>query len=218
VHTAEKNKRTKVSLFNARVSGSVKRNRNIRHYENNSQIRHYKNLNNSAVIPRKSRPRTYANKTHLASSDNLHSLSQIHGNRSMSRRRLKTSYKEKRRPMSSRKVHRKPKEQEVLITKTYDLCLNIPKNLSLGEEKPSSISKKISYVNKDDRECIFTVKSSHPDQMTFKNDEIIVEPGQKAKFGIRFKMVDEPKLAQYVLFLSKDGHPHENILLNVKYE
>jgi hypothetical protein len=54
--------------------------------------------------------------------------------------------------------------------------------------------------------------------MTFKNDEITVGPGEKAKFSLKFKQVDEPKLAQYVLFLTKDGHPHENILLNVKYE
>lgn len=54
--------------------------------------------------------------------------------------------------------------------------------------------------------------------MAFKNDEIIVGAGEKAKFGIRFKTVEEPKLAQYVLFLSKDGRPHENILLNIKYE
>jgi len=54
--------------------------------------------------------------------------------------------------------------------------------------------------------------------MTFKNDEIKVAAGEKAKFSLKFKGVDEPRLAQYVLFLTKDGEPHENILLNVKYE
>lgn len=54
--------------------------------------------------------------------------------------------------------------------------------------------------------------------MTFKNEEIRVGGGEKAKFSLKFKNVDEPKLAQYVLFLTKDGEPHENILLNVRYE
>ena len=133
----------------------------------------------------------------------------------MSQKRIATSYNRKRRPLSSRGHHKKPKEQEILITKTYDLNLHINKE---GESTNETISKKISYLNKDDQECIFTVKSSHPEQMTFKNDEIIVGPGEKAKFRIRFKTVVKPKLAQFVLFLSKDGHPHENILLNVKYE
>jgi hypothetical protein len=62
------------------------------------------------------------------------------------------------------------------------------------------------------------VKSSHPDQISFKNDEITVGPGEKAKFGLKFASVEEAKLAQYVLFLTKNGDPHENILLNVKYE
>lgn len=52
----------------------------------------------------------------------------------------------------------------------------------------------------------------------FKTNDIKVGGGEKAKFGLKFATVEEPKLAQYVLFLSKDGEPHENILLNVKYE
>ena len=54
--------------------------------------------------------------------------------------------------------------------------------------------------------------------MTFKNNEIKVAGGEKAKFSLKFKQVNEPRLAQFVLFLTKDGQPHENILLNVKYE
>ena len=65
---------------------------------------------------------------------------------------------------------------------------------------------------------MYTVKSSHPDQITIKNDEVKVPARDKGKFSIRFKQVDKPRLAQFVLFLTKDGQPHENILLNVKYE
>jgi hypothetical protein len=54
--------------------------------------------------------------------------------------------------------------------------------------------------------------------MNLKTDEITVGAGEKAKFGLKFKQSNESKLAQYVLFLTKDGQPHENILLNVKYE
>lgn len=65
---------------------------------------------------------------------------------------------------------------------------------------------------------MFSVKSSHPDKLKFKNNDIKVGAGEKAKFGLIFEDNDQFKLAQYVLFLSKDGEPHENILLNVRYE
>ena len=142
---------------------------------------------------------SFSHKQHRVMS-NKSKLSQ--SKRSMS----KTKHSESAKP---RLANEGEKEQEILITKTYDLSLNIHKKTN---------NKKISYVNKDTQECTFTVKSSHPDQLSFKNNAIMVGGGEKAKFGLKFENVEEPKLAQYVLFLSKNGQPHENILLNVKYE
>ena len=58
-----------------------------------------------------------------------------HSKRSMS----KTKHSESAKPRQSEN----DKEQEILITKTYDLTLNIHKKTN---------NKKISYVNKDDQE------------------------------------------------------------------
>lgn len=170
------------------------------------------NKNKSSTAGRKTRPGTYGNKSAAQISENVGSQSNFHPNESThSQKRLMTSYNQKRsesrRHLGQKK--RSSKEQEILITKTYDLLLEVEKK---------SNHKKISYVNKDDQEWTFWVKSSHPDQLTIKNNDIKVRPGEKAKFGIKFKQVDEPRLAQYVLFLTKNGEPHENILLNVKYE
>jgi azurin len=202
----------KGSMFNSRVPtggfSSSGKNSRIR---NSSQIRKY-NMNKSSTAGRKTRPDTQGNKSEAIRSENLASISNIHQNdHSKSRKRIMTSYKDKRSASRSRLGTNKKsnKEHEILITKTYDISLVVGKK---------SNHKKISYVNKDDSACVFTVKSSHPDQLTFKNNDIQVQAGEKAKFGIKFKQVDEPKLTQYVLFLTKDGEPHENILLNVKYE
>lgn len=71
-----KAKRSKVSLFNHRFSGTSKPRRD-RGVKNKSQIRNYQNLNHSAHIVKKSRPRTYGNRSHLNSSDHAHSFSNL---------------------------------------------------------------------------------------------------------------------------------------------
>ena len=197
------------SRFNTRVSTSNQVSNPRKKILNQAPSR-YNNLNKSSTADRKSRPNTYGkNRSQLNLSHHVTSSTNIKSN-NISLTKNKLSGSKSRRDHSEKKIISKPtKEQEILITKTYDLILNI------GNK---SNHKKISYVNKDEKESVFTVKSSHPDQLAFKNDEITVGAGDKAKFSLKFKQVNEPRLAQYVLFLTKDGQPHENILLNVKYE
>lgn len=139
-------KEIKGSLFNARVStggkGDTRRDRDAR---KPSHTKHSINRNKSSTASKQTRPHTYGNKSLINKSDNIGSLSQIlPRGRSYSKRRL-SSKKDKRSRSRTRSVQRKrpSKEQEILITKTYDLSLDIQKK---------SIHKKISYVNKDDRE------------------------------------------------------------------
>mmetsp|Transcript_31530 Transcript_31530/g.31019 ORF Transcript_31530/g.31019 Transcript_31530/m.31019 type:complete len:311 (+) Transcript_31530:241-1173(+) len=115
---SNKSKRSKVALFNASVPRDSKYKRE-RAFRNRSQIKHYQNLNRSAHAGKKSRPRTFGNKSHLYSSDHANSFTNLHGI-GRPKKRFKSSQRQ-RRPLSSRRVDRKPKEQEVLITKTYDL-------------------------------------------------------------------------------------------------
>lgn len=139
-------KEIKGSLFNSRVStggkGETRRDRDIRKPSN---TKHSVNRNKSSTASKQTRPHTYGNKSLINKSDNIGSLSQIlPRGRSYSKKRL-SSQKGKRSRSRTRSVQRKrpSKEQEILITKTYDLTLDIQKK---------SIHKKISYVNKDDCE------------------------------------------------------------------
>lgn len=134
--------KTKISMFNSRVSNVIRGTRRDRDMRDNnrSQIKHYNNLNRSSIAGKKTRPNTFGNKSNLYNSEHVSSLTNI---RAHSKKKLGTSFKEKRRPMSSRRPHiKKDKEILILVTKTYDLQLKIGK----------SNNKKISYVNKDDRE------------------------------------------------------------------
>ena len=45
-----------------------------------------------------------------------------------------------------------------------------------------------------------------------------MQAGEKAKFGLRFSRVEEPTTKQFVLFIARNGKPHENILLKVVFE
>lgn len=134
--------KTKISMFNSRVSNVTRGTRRDRDMRDNnmSQIKHYNNLNRSSIAGKKTRPNTFANKSNLYNSDHVSSLTNI---RAHSKKKLGTSFKEKRRPLSSRRPHgKKDKEILILVTKTYDLQLKIGK----------SNNKKISYVNKDEKE------------------------------------------------------------------
>jgi hypothetical protein len=104
------------------------------------------NKNKSSTAGRKTRPGTYGNKSAAPISEKVVSQSNFHPNESThSQKRLMTSYNQKRsesrRHLGQKK--KSSKEQEILITKTYDLLLEVAKK---------SNHKKISYVNKDEHE------------------------------------------------------------------
>jgi hypothetical protein len=132
-------KRTKISMFNSRTSTGHKGTRRDPYPRNRSQIKHYSHLQNSTT---KNKPRHGYNTNPLSSSSvNLNSQYKLKRNRSFTKKKFSSSIKEKRRPMSARRPA-KSKQQEILITKIYDLSLGIGKKSN----------KKISYINKDDRE------------------------------------------------------------------
>lgn len=137
--THKPTKKTKISMFNARASTSNRGTRRDPQPRNRSQIKHYSNLHHSTS--KKPRQRGFNTNPLSSSSVNLNSQYKLKRNRSFTKKRLGTSYKEKRRPMSARRPA-KTKQQEILITKIYDLSLNIGKKSN----------KKISYINKDDKE------------------------------------------------------------------
>jgi hypothetical protein len=132
--------KTKISMFNSRVSNATKVTRRDKDTKERSQVKHYTNLNRSSANANKTRPNTYGNKSNLYNSHHVSSLTNI---RAHSKKKLGMSFKEKRRPLSSRKHNgKKDKEILILVTKTYDLQLKVGK----------SNNKKISYVNKDEKE------------------------------------------------------------------
>ena len=112
------------------------------------------------------------------------------------------------KPPKEKKKKGEEQEQEVVITKTYEL------SVPAGRVN----NKKISYQNKEAEACEFTLKSSHPEEMMLKQTQLEVPGSEKAKFGLRFARVDEQTTKQFVLFIAKDGKPHENILLRVTFE
>lgn len=126
-------KQTKGSLFNSRVStgGRMGVNINDRSMHKNTKIRDY-SMNRSTLTNKKTRPGTYGDKSRINyNTENVHSLSNVMSNsKSFSKKRI-TSNKSKLSHSKSKhnESHKKivPKEQEILITKTYDLTLSMHK-------------------------------------------------------------------------------------------
>jgi len=142
----QQNKAQKGSMFNARASTGG-RGINTRDKVRNQaiKIREYSNMNRSSMTNKKTRPATYGDKSRINTTENIGSLSNLHSNnKSFSKKRLLSN--KSKRSESKRKLEKRnneEKEQEILITKTYDLTLSIHKK---------SNNKKISYVNKYDKE------------------------------------------------------------------
>lgn len=143
--TQSTSKKQKASMYNTRVStGGRGINSRDKSMHKPTKIRDY-SMNRSNLTNKKTRPGTYGDKSKNNQTEHENSNS-----KSFTKNRV-MSNKSKRSQSKKRSESKKAiaQEQEILITKTYDLTLSIHKKTN---------NKKISYVNKDDKECIFSIK------------------------------------------------------------
>ena len=91
---------------------------------------------------------------------------------------------------------------------------SFPVSLFLGEE----CRKKISYENTSPSEALFTIKSSDPDLMSIKNEEILIKPSQKDKIQLSFAPLLNECEKKFYLYINKNNSPWECIEIVAQYE
>ena len=94
------------------------------------------------------------------------------------------------------------------IDKSYNV------RLPLAEEA----KKKITYQNISDSDATFCIESSHPDFMSIKEPELLIEKGKKGKIQLRFAPVFNEDEKKYYLYVDKDGEPWECVEIIAEYQ
>ena len=103
-------------------------------------------------------------------------------------------------------------EEEVHPLRKVDKSYNV--KLPLAEES----KKKITYQNMSQADAVFAVESSHPDFMSIKEEEMIIEKGKKAKIQLRFAPIFNDEEKKFYLYIDRDGEPWECIEIIAEYQ
>ena len=91
---------------------------------------------------------------------------------------------------------------------------SFPVVLSLGEE----CRKKITYENASSSDAFFIIKSSEPELMSIKNEEMLIKRSQKDKIQLIFAPLLNECEKNYYLYINKDNSPWECIEIIAQYE
>jgi hypothetical protein len=91
---------------------------------------------------------------------------------------------------------------------------SFPVSLPLGEEN----RKKITYENNSSDDATFFIKSSHPELMSVKDEELVIRKAVKEKIQLRFAPMIEECEKKYYLYIDKDSSPWECIEIVAQYQ
>ena len=91
---------------------------------------------------------------------------------------------------------------------------SFPVTLILGEE----CRKKITYENASSSDALFIIKSSHPELMSIKDEEILIKRSTKDKIQLRFAPLLNECEKKYYIYITKDNLPWECIEIVATYE
>lgn len=186
--------------------------------KSNSDSEDYKeDYEKSSSSSSSSKAKKYQKKSSSSSSKSKKSKKKHSSSESSTSKHLKRSEKdeyESEKYESDKEEYDQDFEDQAETHPLRKVDKSYPVNLPLGEET----RKKITYENLSNEDTEFSIKTSHPDYMSIKEEYLMIRKNAKEKIQLRFAPIFTESERKFYIYIDKNSAPWECIEIVAEYQ